>query len=169
MRKLCMIAVLSVLALPIGAAPPHAADMQRIGPVTQQPLPRWVSMKVAEANARRGPSMNHRVDWVFRHRNMPLLVTAEHGHWRRVEDRDGVGGWVHYVMLSRARTAIVDEDRLPIRRKPDAAAPEVAEAQKGAVVYLKDCKAGWCQVASGRLRGWAPQAALWGATDTPGG
>ncbi|MGL4278966.1 MAG: SH3 domain-containing protein, partial [Albidovulum sp.] len=56
------------------------------GAVTNLPLPRYVSLKAAEANARRGPSLDHRIDWVFRHRDMPLKVTAEFENWRRVED-----------------------------------------------------------------------------------
>jgi SH3-like domain-containing protein len=65
------------------------------GPVTGLPLPRYVSLKASEANVRRGPSLTHRIDWVFKRRDMPLRITAEFGHWRRVEDRDGAGGWVH--------------------------------------------------------------------------
>ena len=79
------------------------------GPVTNLPLPRYVSLKGSEGNARRGPSLSHRIDWVFRHAGMPLRVVAEFGHWRRVEDKDGAGGWVHYALLSGVRTAIVQE------------------------------------------------------------
>ena len=61
------------------------------GPVTNLPLPRFVSMKASEANVRRGPSLTHRIDWVFKRRGMPLEVTAEFGHWRRVRDHDNAG------------------------------------------------------------------------------
>ncbi len=152
--------VLVTLALMWGAA--VQASEPQIGAVTQQPLPRWVSMKAEEANARRGPSMHHRIDWVFKHRNMPLLVTAEHGHWRRVVDRDGVGGWVHYVMLSRARTVIVETDGLPLRRSPEASAPVVAEAQRGAIAQLSNCADGWCRISARRLKGWVPEDGIWG-------
>ena len=80
------------------------------GPVTNLPIPRYVSLKASEGNVRRGPSLNHRIDWVFKHRNMPLEVTGEYGHWRRVIDRDGVGGWVHYSLLSGMRTVIVEQE-----------------------------------------------------------
>ena len=83
------------------------------GPVTNLPLPRYVSLKGSEGNARRGPSLSHRIDWVFTHAGMPLRVTAEFGHWRRVEDRDGAGGWVHYSLISGVRTVIVEEELAP--------------------------------------------------------
>ncbi|MEM8554836.1 MAG: SH3 domain-containing protein [Pseudomonadota bacterium] len=158
----------ALLAVATCVAAPVMAQGQNIGSVTKQTLPRWVSMKAEEANARRGPSMNHRIDWVFQHRHMPLLVTAEYGHWRRVEDRDGVGGWVHYVLLSRSRTAIVDQSDLELRQQPFTASPAMARAEKGAIVHLKTCKEGWCRVSGNGQRGWVPESSLWGASD-PGG
>jgi SH3-like domain-containing protein len=77
------------------------------GPVTNLPLPRFVSLKTDEGNARRGPSTAHKVDWVFTRRDMPLEVIGEYGHWRQVRDRDGATGWVHYALLSGVRTVIV--------------------------------------------------------------
>ncbi|NNF73231.1 MAG: aspartyl-trna synthetase, partial [Rhodobacteraceae bacterium] len=83
---------------------------QTRGPVTNLPLPRFVSLKASEGNVRRGPSLSHRIDWVFTRRDMPLEITGEYGHWRRVRDRDGAGGWMHYSLLSGARTVIVAQD-----------------------------------------------------------
>ena len=97
------------------------------GPVTNLPLPRYVSLKGSEGNARRGPSLSHRIDWVFRHAGMPLRVTAEFGHWRRVEDQDGAGGWVHYSLLSGVRTAIVHKDMLDLMAKPEARAASAVD------------------------------------------
>ena len=67
-----------------GALSVAAATETLRGPVTNLPLPRFVSLKAAEGNVRRGPSLEHRIDWVFRHRDMPLRITGEYGHWRRV-------------------------------------------------------------------------------------
>lgn len=141
---------------------PILGQSETLGAVTNQPLPRWVSMKAPEANARRGPSMNHRIDWVFRHRHMPLLVTAEHGHWRRVQDRDGIGGWVHYVLLSRARTVIVEDEMIELHRQPLDASDVVAQAESGVIAQLKDCQSGWCRIVAGGHKGWVQAESLWG-------
>ena len=109
-----VLSVLVVLGV-FAAGPGFASDR---GPVTNLPLPRFVSMKASEGNVRRGPSLSHRIDWVYKRRNMPLQITAEHGHWRRVQDRDGAGGWVHYALLSGVRTAIVEVDLLNLYARP---------------------------------------------------
>ncbi len=139
-----------------------AAGDPALGPVTNLPLPRFVSMKAAEGNVRRGPSLTHRIDWVFKHRDMPLRITAEHGHWRRVEDRDGQGGWVHYSLLSGVRTVINDQEGLTLRLRADPKAPAVAIMQAGVIARLGKCGPDWCQLRSGGFKGWAPKAALWG-------
>ena len=144
------------------ATAPGAAET--LGPETQRPLPRFVSMKAGEANVRRGPSLTHRVDWVFRHRGLPLMVTAEHGHWRRVRDREGIGGWIHYAMLSGARTAVVVADMAELRRQPDPDAPVTARAERDAVVRITRCGPQWCRVSAGSHRGWVGVGDLWGAT-----
>ncbi|KQI69130.1 hypothetical protein AN189_06000 [Loktanella sp. 3ANDIMAR09] len=141
------------------SAPAAAAQT---GPVTNLPLPRYVSLKASEANVRRGPSLTHRIDWVFQRRGMPLQVVAEYGHWRRVIDRDGQGGWVHYTMLSGVRTALVTEQVLTLHSQPDANASERAYLEQGVVARLGACERNWCELNAEGYRGWAPQAAIWG-------
>ena len=138
-----------------------AEEIKR-GSVTNFPIPRYVSMKAVEANVRRGPSLSHRIDWVFTRRDMPLRVTAEHGHWRRVQDRDGQGGWIHYSLISGTRTVIVEEDLLALFPRPEAAGQIVARREHGVVARLGKCDEGWCRISAGGYRGWAPKTSLWG-------
>jgi len=142
--------------------PAHAQDAAERGPVTNLPIPRFVSLKAGEGNVRRGPSLTHRIDWVFKRRDMPLQITAEHGHWRRVEDRDGAGGWMHYALVSGTRTVLVEKDMLTVHSRPDAAAPTVAAFELGVIARLDDCVPDWCRISAGGYRGWAPKEALWG-------
>lgn len=133
-----------------------------LGPETNLPIPRYVSLKASEANVRRGPSLTHRIDWVFKRRNMPLQVVAEYGHWRRVIDRDGQGGWVHYTMISGSRTVIVDENMMVLRSRADAASTENAVLEAGVIADLGECSTDWCRLTAGGYRGWALKTALWG-------
>ena len=151
-----------VTLLMIAMAPAPLARAGGVGSVTNLPLPRYVSMKASEGNVRRGPSLSHRIDWVFQRRDMPLRVTAEHGHWRRVEDRDGMGGWVHYSLLSGVRTVLVEQDMLALHVRPDPNAPVAAALELGVVARLGDCDLEWCELRTGGYKGWAPKARIWG-------
>ncbi|MGX0977133.1 SH3-like domain-containing protein [Roseovarius sp. MBR-51] len=141
---------------------PLAATAEDRGPVTNLPLPRFVSMKAAEGNVRRGPSLTHRIDWIFKRRDMPLEITAEHGHWRRVRDRDGAGGWVHYTLLSGVRTASVEVEMLDLLVKPEPDTMVVARLEQGVIARVEECKPDWCAISAAGYDGWAPKTALWG-------
>ena len=145
------------------AAPPPAPprDPNR-GAVTNLPLPRYVSLKTDEGNARRGPGLTHRIDWVFTRTGMPLRITAEYENWRRVEDPEGVGGWIHYSLLSGVRSVLVMQDMVEFRARPDPQATVVAQAELGVVARLLECTGAWCRISAEGNRGWVPQEAVWG-------
>lgn len=149
-----ILALFLVLIAPVTLA-------QDRGPVTNLPLPRFVSLKSGEANVRRGPSMSHRIDWVYTRALMPLEVVAEYGHWRKVRDRDGLGGWVHYSLLSGNRSVIVEQDIL-LRSRPDPAANGVALFQADVVTRVLECQLAWCRLSKDGHKGWSPKEALWG-------
>ncbi|SIO40030.1 SH3-like domain-containing protein [Rhodovulum sp. ES.010] len=151
--------LLLFLCIAILPAPSGAAER---GPVTNLPLPRYVSLKASEGNVRRGPSLSHRIDWVYKRRGVPLQVTAEFGHWRRVQDRDGAGGWMHYSLLSGVRTVIVEDDMTPLLRLPRPDAPVRARAELGVIARLGECQPDWCRITAAGRSGWVPKSALWG-------
>jgi SH3-like domain-containing protein len=128
---------------------------------SQLPIPRFVSLKANEGNARRGPSTSNRIDWVFTRRGMPLQVTAEYGHWRRVRDHDGAGGWVHYTLLSGTRNVIF-EDPQPLRLRPADDAAIVAQVEVGVIGRLGSCEPDWCKISAGGYSGWVRKTAVWG-------
>ena len=166
-RRLILVSFLAVglLALVVAGAQAQTADGQAEtarGPVTNLALPRFVTLKASEANVRRGPSLTHRIDWVFTAKGMPLEVVGEYGHWRRVRDHDGVGGWVHYTLLSGARAGLVETDRAPLHARADPASPLNAQLETGVIVALDRCGAAWCQGKAGGVKGWVAKTDLWG-------
>lgn len=157
--SICMIAVLSLIFT--GLTDVAASETKR-GPVTNLPMPRFVSMKAAEGNVRRGPSLTHRVDWVFKHENMPLKIVAEYGHWRRVQDAEGQGGWMHYSLLSGARYVLVREEKISLYLTPNDAASTQAYAQRGALLRLGSCVQEYCELSAQGADGWAKKTDIWG-------
>lgn len=146
-------------AKPPAAAP--ARDPNR-GSVTNLPLPRYVSLKGNEGNARRGPGLTHRIDWVFTRAGMPLRITAEHEHWRRIEDAEGAGGWVHYALLSGVRSVIVAADMADFHARPDDASAIDFRAERNVVGWVQECQPDWCRISVNGERGWVHKSDLWG-------
>lgn len=159
MRTFLLVAVLAAFAGLFASVAARAAER---GSETNLPLPRFVSMKAFEGYARRGPSSTHRIDWVFKRRHMPLQIVAEYGHWRRVVDQEGAGGWMHYSLLSGNRTVLVAAPEAVLRRRPSRDAPVTARLQQGVVAWLGHCAMDWCEVEVNGAEGWSATAAFWG-------
>jgi SH3-like domain-containing protein len=158
------LALATVLPGPLraGADTVMAAPEAR-GTVTNLPLPRFVSMRAEAANARRGPSLDQRVDWEFVRRGMPLEVTAEYGNWRKVRDAEGKGGWVHHKLISGVRTALVlGPTSVPLKAGTDPDSAVRAMAEPGVIGRLESCRDGWCEIDADGVGGWVPQGVLWG-------
>jgi SH3-like domain-containing protein len=166
MKQVWLAAVFAVLAtgpLAETVAPAvEAVPQVARGAVTNLPLPRYVTLKKSEVNARRGPGLTHRIDWVFKRAGMPLRITAEYEHWRRVEDASGEGGWVQYAMLSGARSVLVETDMAEFRDAADMAAEVAFQAERGVIGRLLECGLDWCRVSVEGNKGWVRKRDLWG-------
>jgi len=132
------------------------------GQVTNLPIPRYVSLKVKEANARRGPSLSHKIDWIYKRQNMPLEIYAEYENWRRVRDFEGLGGWMHYTLLSGTRYVLVKNELLQMRLLPSIDAQVIAKVPQLNIATLDKCNKDWCRIIDDGYKGWVPKNGIWG-------
>lgn len=165
MRGLKLIAVGALACLGLGISLPatNASETVSVGPETNLPIPRFVSLKAGKANIRRGPGLTYRIDWIFLRRGMPLEVVAEHGHWRKVRDVDDAGGWVHHALLRGSRTAVVTAPRAAMRNQPGIDKDIVAIAESGVIIDVDRCGVDWCEVEKDDHEGWVQKNDIWGA------
>ena len=163
MKKLVLsVANLALCSLLI-ACPAMAEEAKR-GAVTNLPIPRFVSLKASKGNVRRGPSLTHRIDWILKLRNMPLQVVAEHGHWRKVLDFEGAGGWIHYSLLSGTRTVMAQKDTVDILKQPLLDSLINARLDRNVLAWVNACEPEWCEISANGYKGWAQKSALWGVS-----
>ena len=147
-----------------GAAPPPA----KLDTPSGLPVPRYVSTKYREVNARGGPGDDHRMLWTFHARGLPLQVVAETEEWRRVCDPDGGLGWVHRRTVAESRTVMRTAAReLPMRAHPSETAAAPAVLASRAVATLGKCDKGWCRITADKVSGWVRAGEVWGVDPAP--
>ena len=134
-----IISILFLGSILFSPLPLFSMEIQK-GQVTNLPIPRFVSLKVKEANARRGPSLSHKIDWIYKRKNIPLEIYAEYENWRRVRDFEGFGGWIHYTLLSGIRYVLVKDELLEMRLLPLNNAQVIAKVPKHNIVILDKCE-----------------------------
>ncbi len=143
----------------------NAAD--NVGTVTKLPIPRFVSLRASQTNLREGPSVDHRISWVFKRAGQPVEIIAEFDIWRRVRDSDGTEGWVMSRVVSSRRTAVVapwsKDPSMPLYDNDSEKGQVVARLQPNVLTNIEECTGKWCHVRGDGFNGWIQQEKLWGA------
>ncbi len=128
------------------------------------PVPRLVSLKSETTFCRAGPSFSHPVRLTFMRQGLPVMVVAEtRDHWRKIRDAEGDECWTHKSKLSGAETALVLEDGLALRARPEVGAPARARLGRGVIARVDAAQDGWLRVTAEGRKGWARASAFWGA------
>lgn len=132
------------------------------------PVPRYVTLKFAKVNARKGPGDDHKLLFVYRARGLPLQVIAETSEWRRVCDPEGQVAWVHKRVTDGRRAVINVSGRpTPLLRSPKPAASTAAFLNVRAMAELVRCEKGWCKVRVDGASGWVREGGVWGTAERP--
>ena len=156
-------AVLALSGCKKGYGQPHGRETP-----SGLPVPRYVSLKFAEVNARGGPGDDYKLLWVYRAKGLPLQVIAETQDWRKVCDPTGGAAWVKATGIDGRRTAIrLKTDPLSLLDKPAAGGKTTAILPPRAVAFVDRCDKGWCRLRGKGSGGWAPATEVWGADEQP--
>ena len=126
---------------------------------------RYVSTRSDKAYLREGPSFNHRILWIYKHKGYPFEVIASYDVWRRVKGADGTVGWMSANMLTDQRTVLVTgKDRAGLWSDPEPRAKLVAYAMPGATARLEACAIRSCRISAPGLKGWIDKDRIWGVS-----
>lgn len=155
---------------------PDRARLEAVGQVTGLKLPRFVSLKSAETNLRKGPGSRFPSKYVYHRKGYPMQVVAEFENWRKLRDHDGTEGWVHENLISGYRNALVISNayrtankvynksvgELVLFRYPDETSYPMLRMQIGAIGKIKKCKQEWCLMKTEKGSGWVLKSNIWG-------
>ena len=127
------------------------------------PVPRFVTIKFNEVNARTGPVQDCPIEWVFIKKGEPVEIIAEYDQWRKIRDIKSEGGWVHSTVLSGKRSIVViAKNTIPLLEAPDKYDRIVAKLTPQIRCDLHKCKKDWCLISCQSYKGWLARKFLWG-------
>jgi SH3-like domain-containing protein len=129
--------------------------------------PYFAALKADEVHVRKGPARSYDILWTFRSLGLPVEVTAEHEHWRRIRDSTGSEGWVYFRLISNLRMALItpwqtEKGVISLNKSSRAGSPVIARLEPGVKVLVKSCTGTSCLVSVGGFKGWIEQKKLWG-------
>lgn len=130
------------------------------------PIPRFVSIKSNEVNARSGPTTKAAIEWVFVKKGEPVEIIAEYEQWRQVRDIHGESGWIHSSVLSGRRSVIIIADQeIELLKYANIESRVIAKLMPKVRCTLKKCKEQFCQITCKNYTGWVLKKDLWGVYD----
>jgi SH3-like domain-containing protein len=140
--------------------PAFAEDDPKAG--SGLPLPRFASLKSDNVFARTGPSMDYPIRWVYKRAGLPVEIVQEFDVWRKIKDPDGGTAWVHKILLSGQRTAIITS-KTPVTAlsKPEGTQP-VATLEPQVIARIEECDNKFCKMEVVPFKGWVEKKFLWG-------
>jgi SH3-like domain-containing protein len=127
------------------------------------PIPRFVTIKFDEVNARTGPAVDCPIEWVFIRKGEPVEIVAQYEQWRKIRDINEEGGWIHSSALSGKRSVIlVAKNIMPLIAAPGKYDDIVVKLKPQIRCSLVKCKNEWCQITCQSYKGWIARKYLWG-------
>jgi SH3-like domain-containing protein len=146
------------LILALLAAPALAADHG-----SGLPIPRFVTLKSDETNARTGPGTRYPIQWVYRKAGMPVEVIEEYDLWRKIRDADGGAGWVHKTMILGTRNVMITgKPPRVLRIDADLKTKPLLKVEPQVIARLVECQKDWCRIQVSGRKGWIEKKYLWG-------
>jgi SH3-like domain-containing protein len=135
-----------------------------------QPAPAgFASLLTDHVDARREPGVDKPITVVFNRAGMPVKVIEQTKDWARIQDVEGVGGWVPADLISRRRTGVVltpppasAEKTVPMRATERTGSAVLAILEPGVIVGVVSCDGQACRITTAGVRGFVDQSQLWG-------
>ena len=129
----------------------------------EQSVPRFAIVKSNQVNARSGPGTTYPIEWVFVSKGEPIKIIAEFEQWRKVEDVEGKGGWIHSSVLSPKRSVVIIGNNVQkLLAQDDPKSRIIAKIEPGLRCVLDKCRKHWCKIKCDGYKGWIEAPSIWG-------
>ena len=125
----------------------------------------FLSLKNNKVNLRQGPSYDYPVKLIYKKKYLPVIILEKSDTWRKIKDFENNSGWIHISQLSKKKSALNTVDISILYKKSTIYSKPVAKIEIGRLVLIRKCNINWCNVSSGKYKGWVLKKFLWGKTN----
>ena len=123
----------------------------------------FLSLKKNEVNLRQGPSMEYPIKLIYKKKYLPVIILDQSGPFRKIKDFENNTGWIHIALLSKKKSAINIKNNSILFKKPTIYSKPIARLESGRLLLINKCDLKWCNITSGKFKGWIGKNYLWGS------
>ena len=121
----------------------------------------FLMLKNNKVYVRYGPSLDYPIKFIYKKKFLPVKIIDKKENFRKIIDHKKNTGWVHSVMLKKSNSLIVLENKIVFQKNSKFSKP-IVKLEKGRLVIIKKCKLNWCNITTGRYKGWIQKSNVWG-------
>ena len=121
----------------------------------------FLMLKNNKVYVRYGPSLDHPIKFIYKKKFLPVKIIDKKENFRKIIDHKKNTGWVHRVMLKKSNSLIVLENKIVFQKNSKFSKP-IVKLEKGRLVIIKKCKLNWCNITTGKYKGWIQKSNVWG-------
>ena len=125
----------------------------------------FLSLKNNKVNLRQGPSYDYPIKLIYKKKYLPVIILEKSDTWRKIKDFENNSGWIHISQLSKKKSALNTVEMSILYKKSTIYSKPVAKIEIGRLVLIRKCNIKWCNVSSGKYKGWILKKFLWGKTN----
>tara|TARA_A100000164_G_C21661787_1_gene655285 strand:+ start:325 stop:780 length:456 start_codon:yes stop_codon:yes gene_type:complete len=121
----------------------------------------FLTLKNNKVNVRYGPGFDYKVKFIYKKKNLPILVIDKKDNFRRIIDLKKNSGWIHRTQLKKSKSIILLNDQILFNNSSKFSKPLV-KLLKGRLLIVEKCKLKWCNIKTGTYEGWVFNNGNWG-------
>ena len=121
----------------------------------------FLMLKNNKVHVRYGPNKSYPIKFIYKKKFLPVKIIDKKDNFRKIIDHKKNSGWIHRVMLKKANSLIVLEDKIVFKKNSKISKPLV-KLEKGRLVLIKKCLPGWCKIKTEKFIGWIETKNIWG-------
>ena len=128
-------------------------------------FPRFASLRSDTVYMRSGPGERFPIEWVYKRKGFPVIITDSFEHWHKVQDIENTQGWIHKTMLSGKRMALTPlNEKTILYQKKNLNSKHLAYFNGQSIVQLLECLPNgiFCKVKYNELKGYILKEKLFG-------
>tara|TARA_B100000029_G_scaffold492377_1_gene553607 strand:+ start:37243 stop:37698 length:456 start_codon:yes stop_codon:yes gene_type:complete len=123
--------------------------------------PKYASLKKEKTFARFNASFDADVKFIYKKKNLPVLIINEKDNWRKIVDIDNQWGWVHISMISNKKT-FINQKKQNLLKYKDNSEIITAIVNDRVIGKIIRCEEKFCKVKINYFKGWIEKKYLWG-------
>ena len=121
----------------------------------------FLTLKNNKVNVRYGPGFDYKIKYIYKKKNLPILVIDKKDNFRRIIDLKKNSGWIHRSQLKKSNSLILLNDQV-LFKSPSKFSKPLAKLSKGRLLLVEKCKKQWCNVKTSNYDGWIINHGNWG-------